>query len=169
VDEQRNSQISKSFKFLVKPRRPLQQRLVAVNAWWSSRAIRICYDRNYGNVERCSTRQPGLVRLFLVSQRFKVHELAPIKSTPQWVFHLGNCYYTAIQQYVSTTQRRLCTSVEHDPVSGSCSNRILQFRTGSGSDWISKKSSRCQAKFLTSVKFLTYYCLSVILLLKVRE
>ena len=31
------------------------------------------------------------------------------------------------------------TSVEHNPVSGSLSNRILQFRTGSGSDSISKK------------------------------
>ena len=31
-------------------------------------------------------------------------------------------------------------SVEHDPVSGSRSNRILQFRTGSGLDGISKKS-----------------------------
>jgi len=30
------------------------------------------------------------------------------------------------------------TSVEHDPVSGSWSNRILLFRTGSGLDWISK-------------------------------
>jgi len=28
---------------------------------------------------------------------------------------------------------------------------------------------RCQAKFLTSAKFLTYYCLSVILLLRVNE
>jgi len=33
-----------------------------------------------------------------------------------------------------------CSSVEHHPVSGSRSNRILQFRTGSGSDWISKKT-----------------------------
>jgi len=32
------------------------------------------------------------------------------------------------------------TSVEHDPVSGPRSNRILQFRTGSGSGWILKKS-----------------------------
>ena len=31
------------------------------------------------------------------------------------------------------------TSVEHDSVSGSRSNRVLQLRTGSGSDWISKK------------------------------
>jgi len=29
--------------------------------------------------------------------------------------------------------------------------------------------SRYQAKFLTSAKFLTYYCLSVILLLRVEE
>jgi len=36
--------------------------------------------------------------------------------------------------------RKASTSVEHDPVSGSRSNRILQFRTGSGSDWISKKT-----------------------------
>jgi len=28
------------------------------------------------------------------------------------------------------------TSVEHDPVSGSRSNRILHFRTGSWLDWI---------------------------------
>jgi len=28
---------------------------------------------------------------------------------------------------------------------------------------------RCQAKFLTSVKFLTYYFLSVILLVRVKE
>ena len=33
-------------------------------------------------------------------------------------------------------------SVDHDPVSGSRSNRILQFRTGSGSDWILKKLYR---------------------------
>jgi len=33
-------------------------------------------------------------------------------------------------------------SVEHDPVSGSRSNQILRFRTGSGSDWISKKLNR---------------------------
>ena len=31
-------------------------------------------------------------------------------------------------------------SVEHDPVYGPRSNRILQFRTGSGLDWISKIS-----------------------------
>ena len=36
----------------------------------------------------------------------------------------------------------LYTSVEHDPVSGSPSKWILQFRTGSGSDWISKKLVR---------------------------
>jgi len=30
-------------------------------------------------------------------------------------------------------------SVEHDSVSGSRSNRMVQFRTGSESDWISKK------------------------------
>jgi len=33
-------------------------------------------------------------------------------------------------------------SVEHDPVSGSRSNRILHFRTGSGLDWILKKRNR---------------------------
>jgi len=32
--------------------------------------------------------------------------------------------------------------IEHDPVSGSRSNQILQFRTGSWSDWISKKLNR---------------------------
>jgi len=34
------------------------------------------------------------------------------------------------------------TSVEHDPVSGSPSNRILHFRTGPGLDWILKKPNR---------------------------
>ena len=34
------------------------------------------------------------------------------------------------------------TRVEHDPVPGSRSNRILQFRTGSGLDWISQKLNR---------------------------
>jgi len=33
-------------------------------------------------------------------------------------------------------------SIEDDSVSGSRSNRILQFRTGSGLDWISKKLYR---------------------------
>jgi len=44
-------------------------------------------------------------------------------------------------------EMRLCpplmymhASVEHDPVSGSRSNRILQFRTESGLDWILKKT-----------------------------
>jgi len=32
-----------------------------------------------------------------------------------------------------------CSSVEHDLVSGSRFNRILQFKTGSGLDWILKK------------------------------
>jgi len=36
------------------------------------------------------------------------------------------------------------SSVEHDPVSGSPSNRILQFRTGPGSDWILKKTQQDQ-------------------------
>ena len=34
---------------------------------------------------------------------------------------------------------KVAVSIVHDPVSGSQSNRILQFRTGSGLDWISKK------------------------------
>jgi len=33
-------------------------------------------------------------------------------------------------------------SVEHDPVAGSRSNRILHVRTGSGLDWILKKLNR---------------------------
>jgi len=32
------------------------------------------------------------------------------------------------------------TGVEHDPVSWSRSNRILQLKTGYGSEWISKKT-----------------------------
>jgi len=36
------------------------------------------------------------------------------------------------------------TSVEHDPVSGSRSNWILHFRTGSGLDWILKKTQPYQ-------------------------
>jgi len=35
---------------------------------------------------------------------------------------------------------RLDSSVEHDPVSGSRSNRILHFRSGLGLDWILKKT-----------------------------
>jgi len=50
------------------------------------------------------------------------------------------------------------TSVEHDPVSGSRSNRILQFKTGSGSDWISKNSTGSdmdiQTALITEVKCL---------------
>ena len=47
-------------------------------------------------------------------------------------------------------------SVEHDPVAGSRSNRILQFRTGSGFDWILKKNSTrsdmdIQTALITSV------------------
>ena len=34
------------------------------------------------------------------------------------------------------------TSVEDDPLSGSHSDRILEFRTGTGSDWILKKLNR---------------------------
>jgi len=34
---------------------------------------------------------------------------------------------------------------------------------------LKKFRTRCQAKFLTSAKFLTCYCFSVILLLRVRE
>ena len=48
-------------------------------------------------------------------------------------------------------------SVEHDPVSGSRSNRILQFRTGSGSDWISKNSTGSdldiQTALISAVKY----------------
>jgi len=40
-------------------------------------------------------------------------------------------------------------SVEHDPVSRSQSNRILQFRTGS--DWISRKLNRIRYGFLNCV------------------
>ena len=35
--------------------------------------------------------------------------------------------------------------------------------------WSWFRSARCQAKFLTSAKFLTYYCLSVILLLRAKK
>jgi len=54
----------------------------------------------------------------------------------------------------------LYTSVEHDPVSGSPSKWILQFRTGSGSDWISKNLSgsdmdiQIQTAVITAVKCL---------------
>jgi len=51
---------------------------------------------------------------------------------------LSNVWHRAM----ITPVRPLLTSVEHDPVSGSRSNRILQFRTGSGSDWISKIPNR---------------------------
>ena len=51
--------------------------------------------------------------------------------------------------------KQLQASVEHDPVSGSRSKRILQFRTGS--DWISKKNSTgsdidIQTALITAVK-----------------
>jgi len=39
------------------------------------------------------------------------------------------------------------TSVEHHPVSGSRSNRILQFRTWSGSDRISNKTHRIRYRY----------------------
>ena len=35
---------------------------------------------------------------------------------------------------------RVPDSVEHDPDSGPRSNQILQFKAGSGSDWIAKKT-----------------------------
>jgi len=50
----------------------------------------------------------------------------------------------------------LDASVEHDPVSGSSSNRILQFRTGSGLGWILKNSTGSdmdiQTAFITAEK-----------------
>jgi len=51
------------------------------------------------------------------------------------------------------------TSVEHDPVSGSQSNRIVHYRTGSGLDWILKKNSTgsdmdIQTALITAVKCL---------------
>jgi len=42
---------------------------------------------------------------------------------------------------INAWMQALQSSVEHDPVSGSRSNRILQFRTGSGLAWILKKST----------------------------
>jgi len=51
------------------------------------------------------------------------------------------------------------SSIEHDPVSASQSNRILHFRTGPGLDWILKKNSTrsdmyIQTAFITAVKCL---------------
>jgi len=58
------------------------------------------------------------------------------------------------------------------------SQKLLDVGVGTGAkkfrcpEQVSKSldaRSRCQAKFLTSAKFLTFYCLSVLFLLRVKE
>jgi len=62
-----------------------------------------------------------------------------------WISASG-CKFTILpdiqlsNRIVIISVSEMVTSVEYDPVSGSRSNRILQFRTGSGLDWILKKS-----------------------------
>jgi len=46
------------------------------------------------------------------------------------------------------------TSVEHDPVPGSRSNRILQFRTWAGLDWILKKKQKRKAQTSLPARYL---------------
>jgi len=43
------------------------------------------------------------------------------------------------------------SNVEHDPISGSWSNRILEYRTGSGLDWISESSTRSDMDIQTAL------------------
>jgi len=77
-----------------------------------------------------------------------VHILPLMAKALLGIFGISNCihpcpYITIISiSIVNTVEWVVSISVEHDPVSGSRSNRILQFRTRSGLDWISKKLNR---------------------------
>jgi len=55
---------------------------------------------------------------------------------PMFIYNVGSSDNVNIVEWL------VSISIEHDPVSGSRSNRVLQFRTGSGSGRILKKINR---------------------------
>jgi len=84
------------------------------------------------------------IRIF----KFHLWNLTPTQSWKAFLQRFKGCNVVEInckcvkKALLHRTCRALQGSVEHDTVSGSRSNRILHFRTGSGLDWILKKLYR---------------------------